>query len=107
MRSRTAHSPSEASARPSPRVSIKSPKLNAPHTWQILDMVNLIGDCSKVRLLPAPEIPIMSDQPITVEMEFTPGVLRVLRRHGFLEGETPDLIIAAVFGMLAEPTAPP
>jgi hypothetical protein len=22
-------------------------KLNAPHTWQILDMVNLIGDCSK------------------------------------------------------------
>jgi hypothetical protein len=35
-----------------------------------------------------------------VEMEFTPGVLRVLRRHGFLEGEPPDLIIASVFGML-------
>ena len=48
IRSRTAHSPSQASARPSPRVSIKSPKLNAPHTWQILDMVNLIGDCSNV-----------------------------------------------------------
>jgi hypothetical protein len=45
IRSRTAHSPSEASARPSPRVSIKSPKLNVPHTWRILDMVNLIGDC--------------------------------------------------------------
>jgi hypothetical protein len=38
----------------------------------------------KVRLLPAPEITIMSDQPITVEIEFTPGVLHGLRRRGFL-----------------------
>jgi hypothetical protein len=50
--SRTAHSPSEASARPSPRVSINSPKLNAPHTWQILNMVNLIGSCSKTATWP-------------------------------------------------------
>src|ERR1700694_419530 len=51
IRSRTAHSPSEASARPSPRVSIKSPEPNALHTWQILAMVNLIGDCSRTDAL--------------------------------------------------------
>ena len=41
--SRTAHSPSHASARPSPGVSIKSPGPNALHTSQIRDMVNLNG----------------------------------------------------------------
>jgi 2-polyprenyl-3-methyl-5-hydroxy-6-metoxy-1,4-benzoquinol methylase len=37
-------SPSEAYARPSRPVSIKSPELNAPRTSQIQDMVNLNGE---------------------------------------------------------------
>jgi hypothetical protein len=37
---------------------------------------------------------------VRVPMDFTPGVLRGLRRRGFLTSETPDGIIAAVFGML-------
>src|SRR5450759_269849 len=40
-------SPSGASARPSPRVSIKSLELNALHTSQIQDMVHLNGNRSK------------------------------------------------------------
>jgi hypothetical protein len=44
----------------------------------------------------------MSEQPITVEVEFTPGILRGLRRRGFLTSETPDGIAAAVFGVLAQ-----
>src|SRR5450759_1206128 len=39
-------SPSGASARPSPRVSIKSLELNALHTSQIQDMVHLNGNRS-------------------------------------------------------------
>ena len=35
-------------------------------------------------------------------MEFTPGVIAVPRRRGFLTGDTPDHIAAAVFEMLAE-----
>src|ERR1017187_2571403 len=44
--SRMPHSPSGASARPSPRVSIKSLELNALHTSQIQDMVHLNGNRS-------------------------------------------------------------
>jgi hypothetical protein len=55
---------------------------------------------------PALNVPLgsvaASDQTIVVEMEFTPGVIAVLRRRGFLTGETPDDIAAAVFGMLVE-----
>ena len=40
-------SPSGASARPSPRVSIKSLELNALHTSRIPDMVHLNGNRSK------------------------------------------------------------
>ncbi|MGD0332228.1 MAG: transposase, partial [Xanthobacteraceae bacterium] len=40
-------SPSGASARPSPRVSIKSLELNALHTSRIQDMVDLNGNRSK------------------------------------------------------------
>src|SRR5450759_4302845 len=39
-------SPSGASARPSPRISIKSLELNALHTSQIQDMVHLNGNRS-------------------------------------------------------------
>ncbi|MGD0335408.1 MAG: hypothetical protein ABSA90_19475, partial [Xanthobacteraceae bacterium] len=39
-------SPSGASARPSPRVSIKSLELNALHTSRIQDMVDLNGNRS-------------------------------------------------------------
>src|ERR1019366_3359300 len=46
--SRMPHSPSGASARPSPRVSIKSLVLNALHTSQIQDMVHLNGNRSNV-----------------------------------------------------------
>ena len=46
--SRTAHSPSHASARPSPGVWIKSPGPNALHTSQIRDMVNLNGQRSNI-----------------------------------------------------------
>src|SRR5450756_224468 len=42
-------SPSGASARPSPRVSIKSLELNALHTSQIQDMVHLNGNRSSLR----------------------------------------------------------
>src|SRR5208283_2880518 len=42
-------SPSGASARPSPRVSIKSLELNALHTSRIQDMVHLNGNRSKPR----------------------------------------------------------
>src|SRR5450759_1883637 len=42
-------SPSGASARPSPRVSIKSLELNALHTSQIQDMVHLNGNRSKAK----------------------------------------------------------
>src|ERR1035441_9123084 len=45
--SRMPHSPSGASARPSPHVSIKSLELNALHTSQIQDMVHLNGNRSK------------------------------------------------------------
>src|SRR5450759_2121799 len=41
-------SPSGASARPSPRVSIKSLELNALHTSRIQDMVHLNGNRSNV-----------------------------------------------------------
>src|SRR5258708_2878801 len=41
--SRTAHSPSQASAKLSSGVSTKSPEPNAPHTLQIQDTVNLNG----------------------------------------------------------------
>src|SRR5450759_202866 len=41
-------SPSGASARPSPRVSIKSLELNALHTSQIQDMVHLNGNRSNI-----------------------------------------------------------
>ena len=41
-------SPSGASARPSPRVSIKSPELNALHTSRIQDMVHLNGNRSNL-----------------------------------------------------------
>src|SRR5665811_2268140 len=41
-------SPSGASARPSPRVSIKSLELNALHTSQIQDMVHLNGNRSSL-----------------------------------------------------------
>jgi hypothetical protein len=55
---------------------------------------------------PALNVPLgsvaASDQTIVVEMEFTPGVIAVPRRRGFLTGETPDDIAAAVFGMLVE-----
>src|ERR1017187_4503072 len=44
--SRMPHSPSGASARPSPHVSIKSLELNALHTSQIQDMVHLNGNRS-------------------------------------------------------------
>jgi hypothetical protein len=45
----------------------------------------------------------MSEQPIVVELEITPGILRALRRRGFLtSGETPDGVVAAVFGVLAK-----
>src|ERR1039458_6100709 len=44
--SRMPHSPLGASARPSPRVSIKSLVLNALHTSQIQDMVHLNGNRS-------------------------------------------------------------
>src|ERR1017187_2675400 len=44
--SRMPHSPSAASARPSPHVSIKSLELNALHTSQIQDMVHLNGNRS-------------------------------------------------------------
>src|SRR5260370_33427887 len=46
--SRTAHSPSQASAKLSSGVSTKSPEPNAPHTLQIQDTVNLNGKRSKV-----------------------------------------------------------
>src|ERR1019366_4155469 len=45
--SRMPHSPSGASARPSPHVSIKSLELNALHISQIQDMVHLNGNRSK------------------------------------------------------------
>src|SRR5665811_684432 len=45
-------SPSGASARPSPRVSIKSLELNALHTSQIQDMVHLNGNRSSGRHFP-------------------------------------------------------
>jgi hypothetical protein len=53
---------------------------------------------------------------VRVPIDFTPGVLRGLQRRGFLTSETPDGIIAAVFGMLgaafeagirAKPEPPP
>src|ERR1017187_7302946 len=44
--SRMPHSPSGASARPSPHVSIKSLELNALHISQIQDMVHLNGNRS-------------------------------------------------------------
>src|ERR1039457_2928911 len=44
--SRTPHSPSGPSARPSPPVSIKSLELNALHISQIQDMVHLNGNRS-------------------------------------------------------------
>src|ERR1019366_1221130 len=44
--SRMRHSPSGASARPSPRVSLKSLELNALHTSQTQDMVHLNGNRS-------------------------------------------------------------
>src|ERR1019366_5840834 len=47
--SRMPHSPSGASARPSPHVSIKSLELNALHTSQIQDMVHLNGNRSNLR----------------------------------------------------------
>src|ERR1019366_10781233 len=47
--SRMPHSPSGASARPSPHVSIKSLELNALHTSQIQDMVHLNGNRSKIK----------------------------------------------------------
>src|SRR5208282_3311665 len=43
-------SPSGASARPSPRVSIKSLELNALHTSRIQDMVHLNGNRSRVSI---------------------------------------------------------
>ena len=46
--SRTARSPSKASARQSRGVSIKFLKPNVPHISQIQDMVNLNGKCSNV-----------------------------------------------------------
>src|ERR1019366_5832524 len=46
--SRMPHSPSGASARPSPHVSIKSLELNALHISQIQDMVHLNGNRSRV-----------------------------------------------------------
>src|ERR1017187_3775180 len=48
--SRMPHSPSGASARPSPHVSIKSLELNALHTSQIQDMVHLNGNRSSTTL---------------------------------------------------------
>src|SRR5882672_5908609 len=46
---------------------------------------------TRVRLLPAPEITIMpnqkNDQWITVEIEFTLGVVSMFRKRGFLTGE--------------------
>src|SRR5450631_369357 len=45
--SRMRHSPSGASARPSPRVSLKSLKLNALHTLRTQDMVHLNGNRSR------------------------------------------------------------
>src|ERR1039458_9912582 len=50
--SRMPHSPSGASARPSPHVSIKSLELNALHISQIQDMVHLNGNRSRRRLAP-------------------------------------------------------
>src|ERR1039457_5659160 len=47
--SRMPHSPSGASARPPPHVSIKSLELNALHTSQIQDMVHFNGNRSSVR----------------------------------------------------------
>src|ERR1035437_7380928 len=47
--SRMPHSPSGASASPSPHVSIKSLELNALHTSQIQDMVHLYGNRSNGR----------------------------------------------------------
>src|ERR1022692_1692472 len=49
--SRMPHSPSGASARPSPHVSIKSLELNALHISQIQDMVHLNGNRSRHRLI--------------------------------------------------------
>src|ERR1035437_2222864 len=49
--SRMPHSPSGASARPSPHVSIKSLELNALHTSQIQDMVHLNGNRSSLSTL--------------------------------------------------------
>src|SRR5450759_603333 len=46
-------SPSGASARPSPRVLIKSLERNALHTSRIRDMVRLNGNRSKI---PSPEL---------------------------------------------------
>src|SRR5215470_19649375 len=48
--SRTAHSPSQASAKLSPGVSTKSPEPNAPHTSQIQGIVNLNGKRSNREL---------------------------------------------------------
>src|SRR5712672_3405865 len=45
------HSPSEASAKALPRVSIKSPELNASLTSLIQDMVNLNGKRSNIERL--------------------------------------------------------
>src|ERR1017187_6747048 len=50
--SRMPHSPSGASARTSPHVSIKSLELNALHTSQIQDMVHLNGHRSSVCFAP-------------------------------------------------------
>src|ERR1039458_1550655 len=56
--SRMPHSPSGASARPSPHVSIKSLELNALHISQIQDMVHLNGNRSK-----RPHGPILPNWP--------------------------------------------